>query len=80
LLRFVAQLNNAELERRTGARGRSEARAILGGSRWRLSPLVLASRAHFAKAFGVTPLRLLPEIRARPALLKPVEIAHDPAR
>src|SRR5690348_1193615 len=75
LRRFVEDLEHGEIERRTGASKLSEVAATLEGNPKAVvfdnaggHPLVgnaLASRTRFAKAFGTTPQKLLPEILRR---------------
>src|SRR5262249_12329423 len=74
---FVEALGDSELERRTGTTklaaiaGALEAnpKAVLfeatGAGGYPLVGNALASRSRFAKAFGVTPQKLLPEILRR---------------
>ena len=75
LKNFVDGLDPAELERRTGQSKLSEVAATLEGNPKAVlfehaggHPLIgnaLASRTRFAKAFGTTPQKLLPEILRR---------------
>jgi UbiD family decarboxylase len=86
LRNFVEQLGDAELERRGGKSRLSEVartleanpKAVLfeaaGSGGFPLVGNALASRARFAKAFGVTPQTLLPEIlrriRSKPEIIE----------
>src|SRR3954468_4380538 len=87
---FVEQLGGDDLQRRTGASKLSEVAAALEGNPKAVlfadaggHPLVgnaLASRSRFARAFGVGPQELLPEILRR-LRCKPqfVEVGRDQA-
>src|SRR6185436_19553035 len=75
LRRFVEELDHAEIERRTGQSKLSEVAATLEGNPkavlfehaggHALIGNALASRSRFAKSFGTTPQKLLPEILRR---------------
>jgi UbiD family decarboxylase len=89
---FVEQLGEAEAERKQGKSKLSEVacaleanpKAVLfesaGSGRFPLVGNALGSRARFAKAFGVTPQKLLPEIlkrlRGKPEI---VDVGRDEA-
>jgi 2,5-furandicarboxylate decarboxylase 1 len=90
LRRFVEELEHGEIERRNGQSKLSDVAATLEGNPKAVlfdnaggHPLVgnaLASRTRFAKAFGTTPQKLLPEILRR-LLSKPefVEVSRKEA-